>query len=154
MIYDVNDKNIKDAAFVYMCSWKESHKNICSEDFIEKHDIEYMTKFLSEKIENKYKIYISYINNIPVGIIGINPFDEEICLLYVSPEYQNRGYGNELLKYALSLCKNPYITVLDTNKKAIDFYTKRGFVSADIQPPNTEEKRIFERKYIYQYKNM
>ena len=59
-----------------------------------------------------------------------------------------------MLGYAIEKCKNPYIIVLDTNKKAIDFYTKRGFVPDKNQPEKTEEKRIFERKYVYQNKNM
>ena len=154
MIINVSSNNISDAAKVYMDSWKESHKDICSKEFIKKHDFEYMKEYLSEKLEHGYKIFIDYENDTPVGIIGINPIDEEICLLYVSPEHQQKGYGAKLLEYAINKCKNPYIIVLDTNKKAIDFYTKRGFVPDKNQPEKTEEKRIFERKYVYQNKNM
>jgi len=154
MIIEVSKQNLSDAAFVYMLSWKESHMEICSADFIEKHDIDYMTAFLSEKIEDGYKIYIKYSEDVPVGIIGINPADEEICLLYVFPEKQGNGFGNELLRFALAKCENPYITVLDSNKKAIDFYTKRGFVPAEKQQENSGEKKIFERKYVYQKQNL
>lgn len=154
MIIEVSKQNLSDAAFVYMHSWKESHRDICSADFIEKHDIDYMTAFLSEKIESGYKIYIKYSEDVPVGIIGINPADEEICLLYILPEKQGNGFGNELLRFALAKCENPYITVLDSNKKAIDFYTKRGFVPAEKQQENSGEKKIFERKYVYQKQNL
>ncbi|MBE6899223.1 MAG: GNAT family N-acetyltransferase [Ruminococcaceae bacterium] len=154
MITEINKTNIADAAKVYMESWKDSHKDICSSEFIEKHDLDYMINYLNEKKENGYDIFIDYNNENPVGIVGINPCDEEICLLYVLPEEQRKGFGEELLQYALSLCKNPYITVLDTNKKAIDFYTKRGFFPAEKQPENFGNKRIFERKYVYQNKNM
>ena len=154
MIVNVTFNNISDAANVYMDSWKESHKDICSKEFIEKHDLEYMKNYLSEKLKASYNIFIDYENDTPVGIIGINPPDEEICLLYVSPEHQQNGYGTKLLYHAIKKCKNPYIIVLDTNKKAVDFYTKRGFVPDKNQPEKTEEKRIFERKYVYQNKNM
>ena len=154
MIIEINETNIGDAAKVYMLSWKDSHKDICSAEFIEKHDFDYMLNFLNEKIKQKYDIFIDFYNEIPVGIVGINPKDEEICLLYVSPKEQGKGFGNELLEFALSKCKNPYITVLDTNKKAIDFYLKRGFVPAGNQPEPNKEKCIFERKYVYQNKNM
>jgi len=153
MITKVLKENIIDAAKVYMDSWKESHKNICSAEFIEKHDLNYMINFLSEKIKNGYLIFISY-DNAPEGIVAINPTDEEISLLYVSPEKQGKGVGTKLLDFALSKCVSPYITVLDSNKKAIDFYKKRGFVPAEKQPKNNSEKRIFERKYVYQNKNM
>ncbi len=154
MIIELNEDNIKDTAKVYMDSWKESHKAICSPEFIEKHNIDYMTEFLKKKKENGYAIFIDYVNEKPVGMVGINPLDEEICLLYVSPDEQRKGYGSELFEFALSRCENPYITVLDTNIKAIEFYTKRGFVPAEKQPENSFEKHIFERKYVYQNKNM
>ena len=96
-----------------MDSWKESHKDICSAEFIEKHDLNYMINFLSEKIKNDYLIFISYDND-PEGIVAINPSDEEICLLYVSPEKQGKGVGTNLLDFALSKCVSPYITVLDS----------------------------------------
>ena len=154
MIIELNEKNIKDAAKVYMDSWKESHREICSAEFIEKHDIDYMINFLKEKKEKGYVVFIDYIGEKPVGIVGINPSEEEICLLYVAPKEQRKGFGSELLAFALEKCKNQYITVLDTNKKAIDFYSKRGFVPAEKQEENLTEKRIFERKYVYQKDNM
>ena len=154
MIINVNKTNITDAAKVYMESWKDSHKDICSSEFIKKHDFDYMLNFLKENIKQKYDIFIDFYDEIPVGIVGINPKDEEICLLYVLPNEQGKGFGTELLEFALSKCKNPYITVLDTNKKAIDFYLKKGFVPAENQPETDKEKRIFERKYVYQNKNM
>ena len=154
MITEIDETNIADAAKVYMDSWKDSHKDICSPEFIEKHDISYMINYLSEKIKNAYKIYIKYSDGIPVGIIGLNPCDEEICLLYVLPEMQGKGFGSNLLEFALAKCKNPYITVLDTNKRAIEFYSERGFVPAEKQPENNGEKKIFERKYVYQKQNL
>ena len=154
LIIKVTNINIGDAAKVYMESWKDSHKDICSFEFIEKHDLDYMVNYLKEKLENKYDIFIDYVDENPVGTIGINPADEEICLLYVSPKEQGKGFGTELLDFALSKCKQPYITVLDSNKKAINFYIKRGFVPSEIQPENNKEKRIFERKYVYQNINM
>ena len=150
MIKKVSEENIIDAAKVYMDSWKDSHKEICSFEFIEKHDLDFMINYLNEKIKNKYDVFINYTDEKPVGIVGINPADEEICLLYISPKEQGKGFGTELLNFALLRCKEPYITVLDSNKKAIVFYLKRGFIPLEVQPENSEEKRIFERKYVYQ----
>ena len=154
MIKIVSEKNIEDVAKVYMDSWKDSHKEICSAEFIEKHDLAYMINYLKEKKELGYDIFTYYISENPVGMVGINPVDEEICLLYVSPSEQGNGIGTKLLNFAISRCKSPYITVLDTNAKAIEFYKKRGFVPAENQYFKIEEKRIFERKYVYQNKNM
>ena len=134
-IYSIKEK-LPEAAKVYMDSWKESHKDICSAEFIEKHNEEYMENFLRQKLDDGYDIFIGFEGERPVGIVGINPKDEEICLLYVSPKEQGKGFGGKLLDFAL------------------DFYTKRGFVPDENQPEQTKEKRIFERKYVYQNKNM
>ena len=53
MITEVNGSNIADAAKVYMESWKDSHKHICSSEFVEKHDFKYMIDFLKEKKKTK-----------------------------------------------------------------------------------------------------
>ncbi len=150
MITIVSEENVYDAAAVYMKSWRESHSDICSAEFIEKHDLQYMINYLTEKKDHGYDIFIDYNSEKPVGLVGINPADDEICLLYILPEEQGKGFGTELLKFALSRCKNPYVTVLDTNTKAAEFYKKRGFVPAKEQPERAENKRIFERKYVYQ----
>ena len=72
MIINVNKTNITDAAKVYMESWKDSHKDICSSEFIEKHDLNYMINFLKEKKKLGYDIFIDYIDKEPVGVVGIN----------------------------------------------------------------------------------
>ena len=82
MITKVAKENIIDAAKVYMDSWKESHKDICSAEFIEKHDLNYMINFLSEKIKNDYLIFISYDND-PEGIVAINPTKTKKLLIFI-----------------------------------------------------------------------
>ena len=62
MIIEINETNIGDAAKVYMESWKDSHKDICSSEFIEKHDFDYMLNFLKEKIKQNYNIFINCYN--------------------------------------------------------------------------------------------
>ena len=69
MIIEVNETNIGDAAKVYMESWKDSHKDICSAEFIEKHDFDYMLNFLNEKIKQKYDIFIDFIIKILLELL-------------------------------------------------------------------------------------
>lgn len=154
MIVPVNEENLKAASAVYMLSWRSSHKDICSAEFVQKHDEEYMKAFFSEKIKKGYKIFLCLHGQDPVGTVGISP-DDELCLLYVLPEEQGKGFGSELLNYALSLCKNPWLTVLETNRKAIKFYEKRGFSRFDETNENKSSKKgISEYKYVYRSENI
>lgn len=152
MIVRVDETNLSAAAEVYMLSWKDSHKDICSKEFIEKHNLEYMENFLHEKLNGGCKIYLNYSENKPLGIVGIAP-DDEICLLYVLPNEQEKGCGSELLEYAIKLCEKPWLTVLETNLNAIKFYEKRGFIF-DGEKDISSKKRISEYKYVYRGENM
>ena len=62
----------------------------------------------------------------PVGIVSVK--DSLIEDLYVLPEYQNRGYGSELLRYAVGRCGGtPSLWILENNDRARSLYLKAGF---------------------------
>lgn len=111
-----------------------------------------MENFLHEKLNGGCKIYLNFSENKPLGIVGIAP-DDEICLLYVLPNEQEKGCGSELLEYAIKLCEKPWLTVLETNLNAIKFYEKRGFIF-DGEKDISSKKRISEYKYVYRGENM
>lgn len=152
MIIRVDENNLCDAAKVYMLSWKDSHKDICSKEFIERHNLEYMKDYLKQKLNGGCKIYLNCSENKPLGIVGIGP-DDEICLLYVLPGEQGKGFGGALLEYAMKLCERPWVTVLETNLKAIEFYEKRGFSFYGVKDISSK-KQISEYKYVYRGENM
>ncbi len=154
MIAFVDKEKISDAAKVYMLSWKASHKNICSKEFIEKHNIEYMKNYLIKEINTGYSLYAEYNAEKPVGIIGINLNTDEIGLLYVLPEEQRKGYGSDLLEFALSQTNSPHLTVLNTNKAAIGLYEKYGFKFSGENKKLSPDKEIYEYKYVYQSENI
>lgn len=152
MIVHMEGSNIDDAAKVYALSWRDSHRKMCSEEFVKKHSEEYMRAYLFEKQKNGCDIYICYDGKAPVGIVG-KCQDDEICLLYILPEYQGKGWGSLLLGYAIKLCNNPWVTVLETNKRGAEFYKKHGFIFAGEK--DTSSKKLFsEYKYVYRGENM
>ena len=63
----------------------------------------------------------------PVGIVSIT--DNLIEDLYVLPVMQNRGYGTELLRFAIGLCTAiPVLWILENNTGARRLYHRMGFV--------------------------
>ena len=60
---------------------------------------------------------------------GVALKGEEIDDLIVDPKYQGRGYGKQILLWALEniKTKNIFLRVADWNKKAISLYEKCGF---------------------------
>lgn len=72
------------------------------------------------------------INNLYVldnGIIrGFVQMDKaEICKLYVDPFFQDKGYGNVLIEFAIKEHHANNVWALEKNTRAISFYYRHGF---------------------------
>lgn len=122
MIIPVTRENLPDALAVYRPAWQESHRHICSPAFLESRDC---GAYLQSHMKGLYLLY----RGEPVGVV--RTWDGEIEDLYVHPDYQGRGYGKELLAFALTLCPSPRLTVLSDNDRAIGMYQRRGFRFTD-----------------------
>lgn len=125
MIIKVSDENIEKAAEIHSISWKDSHKDFCSADFIEKHTTEHQMIYLLNEIKLGKDVFM-LVEDYPVGIVSVQ--DNIVENLYILPNEQGKGYGTKLLLFALSKCKNQALLwILDNNKKAYNLYSKYGF---------------------------
>lgn len=62
----------------------------------------------------------------PVGTVSIK--ENDICRLFVLPEYQGQGYGRKLLDFAESIiAENHDKILLDASFPAKKIYLKRGY---------------------------
>lgn len=129
MVIPVTEENLSDAARIHSVSWQESHRSFCSGDFIEKHTVEHQKEYIIEKMKNGSKFYLLYDKE-PVAIVSIN--EGIIEDLYVLPKQQNKGYGTQLLKYAVAKIKAqgliPSLWILENNHDAERLYLRQGFV--------------------------
>lgn len=125
MILPVTRQNIHQAAVIHSESWKESHKDLCSAEFLEAHTPERQKSYLEAEMEQGAQIYM-LVDQKPVGIISV-----QSCLiadLYVLPSEQNKGYGTRLLAFAVTKCQGPpSLWVLSSNQRAQKFYERNGF---------------------------
>ncbi len=125
MIIPVNEQNIMDAATIHSISWKESHSDFCSPDFIEIHSPEQQLKYMRDKMHKGTKFFM-LADEDPVGIVSVK--DNLIEDLYVLPDKQKRGYGTKLLQFAISQCPGtPTLWILENNVKAEKLYLRMGF---------------------------
>lgn len=106
------------AVEVYTASWRQSHRDICSPEFLEKRDF---AGYLTKKLGHLYLI----TDGDPVGIFCLD--GENFGDLYIHPEYQGRGYGTACVRCAMEYSSRLRLTVLSTNVAAIDLYEKMGF---------------------------
>lgn len=125
MIAVVNQSNIDAAAEIHSVSWQESHRAFCSRAFIDLHTPGHQKEYLQSKINSGSAVYM-LVAEVPVGIVSVT--GNLIEDLYVLPEFQNNGYGSELLGYAIEKCDGtPTLWILENNKNAERLYLRRGF---------------------------
>ena len=117
-IMRVSDLDFSIAVNVYRESWQESHRDICTPEFLEKRD------------------YSGYLKGIQKDLFGI--YDPELVgvfslagdnfgNLYIHPDHWRKGYGTACVQYAMERSNKVCLTVLSSNTKAIGLYHKMGF---------------------------
>lgn len=94
-----------------------------------------------KNIENdieKGNVYLYFkSDNQAVGTVTIK--ENEICRLFVLPDYQGNGYGRELLTFTeKKISENHSTIILDASFPAKAIYLKRGYVSTEFHSIKTE----------------
>ena len=125
-IIKVDEASIADAGRVHSESWKESHRSFCSAEFVEKHTPSAQAEYLLREMNAGKSIYM-LIDKYPVGIVSVH--GSLIENLYVLPSEQRKGYGSQLLHYAIRQCAGtPCLWILNNNEGAYRLYAKNGFI--------------------------
>lgn len=125
MIVNVSEDTILAAAKIHSSSWKQSHESICTREFIEVHSVEHQRIYLLEEMKLGKSLYM-LVEDKPLAIVSV--YNDLIENLYVLPEEQGKGYGTQLLLYAMGCCKGvPTLWILENNERAYGLYQKYGF---------------------------
>ena len=117
----VTEERLPQAAAVYREAWRESHRDLCTPEFLERRDC---GAYLEQQMAAGKRLYL-LTGEEPVGVISMG--DHEIGDLYVLPRAQGRGYGTMLLRFAMEQCGSARLTVLSSNTRALAWYERNGF---------------------------
>ena len=122
---NVTELNVADAGCIHSESWKESHCSFCSAEFVEKHTPAAQAEYLRREIALGKQLFM-LIDKSPVGIVSVD--GSIIENLYVLPSEQRKGYGSQLLDYAIRHCSGtPCLWILNNNVGAYRLYSGHGF---------------------------
>ena len=102
MIIKVNKENLQIAAEINAESWQNSHSTLYSESFIKRHNTARQKVYLKNSMKDGKRLYM-LVKEIPVGIVSIK--DNLIEDLYILPTEQHKGYGTDLLLFAIEECR-------------------------------------------------
>ena len=125
MIEPVSAERMMDAAAIHAQSWQDSHRAVCSPEFLALHTPLRQKACLEAAVAAGARLYM-LTDGKPVGIVSVRGS----CIenLYVLPAEQNKGYGSRLLEFAIGQCGGtPTLWVLSSNLGARRLYERRGF---------------------------
>ena len=142
---EVTEQNIADAGRIHSESWKESHRSFCSAEFVEKHTASAQADYLRREMAAGKQLHM-LIDEYPVGIVSVQ--GDLIENLYVLPSEQLKGYGTQLLEFAIHKCQGtPKLWILNINEGAYRLYTNHGFKETGNR--KQLNKNIYEMELAY-----
>lgn len=156
----IND--VKIISEIYALSWKCAYKGIVPQKYLDELGLDFwVPRFQTWMSLKRLKAGILYIDNIPAGCVTYRSSRDEklsnwgeIPSIYLHPNYYHKGYGKNLLNYALDKLKNYgysncYLWVLSGNNNAKKFYEKNGFkFNGDTCISIIMSKNLTELRYV------
>ncbi len=120
MIRAVESSDMNDVLDIWLRASIEAHSFVGRE-------------FWESKIEDMRKTYIpaadTYVfmdREVIKGFFSL--YGDTLAAMFVSPDFQGNGIGQQLMGKAKSLRNKLSLTVYKENPRSIDFYRKSGFV--------------------------
>lgn len=125
---NINQLDVKDINIIVELIWNvQIESRQIPIMFQNEESKENFKKNMLEKMDDILSFYGAFDNEKFIGVIGIE--ENRISYLYVLKEYQNKGIGTKLLRFALDIFKknNYNIVLIDSVEEAKAFYKKNGF---------------------------
>ncbi|MCR1897932.1 GNAT family N-acetyltransferase [Irregularibacter muris] len=151
-IESINQSNIEIASIVFSESWKYSHKGIVSEEFCLKFTPGRQKNVLQQHIFKGHHCFIGFHNKKAVGVLILDYDTNELISIYISPDSLHKGYGSQLISFALDKLDSEReinLIVMNVNKNARKFYEKNGFQFCGKTKILSREKNLSELTYSY-----
>lgn len=157
-------EDAKNLAILKHKVWDQTYRGIYSDDIIDKFDYKKAKEnFINIINNNKISLYVVETSNELVGYMDVgipirtfSDYEQEIGLLYLRKDFQQKGIGRELFNLGYNeIKKNGYIRFFIScnkyNTNARKFYEKMGgqLIAED---EDNEDKRSVQVKYHYDIK--
>ena len=103
--------------------------------------------FYRERVFTGCQVHGAFEGRALTGIIAFR--NGWIDQLYVLPEVQGRGVGNELLDVAKRACERLQLWTFQENDKARKFYERNGFVVAEMTEGYGNQENQPDVRYVW-----
>jgi putative acetyltransferase len=103
--------------------WEKSV--LATHNFLSQADFKSIKEIVKTIDFNAFEVYCLVLNNEVEGFLGVA--EQKVEMLFISPEYIGKGFGKELLLFAINELKADKVDVNEQNESAVEFYKKFGF---------------------------
>ena len=134
----VDEQSFHHALEIYTASWKKSHRDVCTPEFLKNRD---HSGYLRTKLGKLWMISDGTV----VGVFSLD--GESFGDLYIHPSHQGRGYGKAAIHFAKQRTAVLRLTVLSNNSAAIARYEKMNFCFTGNDTPLRDG--LWEREMVY-----
>lgn len=150
-------EDARDLAIVHITSWQHAYEDDFPSDFLQSMDVERRVDWFESQIERGTDLLVAETGGKPVGFCLFGESGDEgwgeVLSIYVHPENWGEGHGHRLLGATeAELIDRGFdkalLWVLDSNRRARDFYERQGWVLG--KPIRLEEiggRQVTEVRY-------
>ncbi|MBK6266188.1 GNAT family N-acetyltransferase [Marivirga sp. S37H4] len=128
--------------------YREEHRNSLVEvweksvrathHFLKPSDIDYFKGIVKDIDFQSFQVYCSFHEEKLNGFIGVA--ENKIEMLFIDPHFFGKGWGKTLLKFGLEKLNATEVDVNEDNGKAVEFYSKFGFITYDRTEKDSQGK--------------
>lgn len=99
---------------------------LATHTFLSKEEIEAIAPYVPQAIKEVETLLVMTQYDQLIGFLGMNKTFIE--MLFIDPIYRNKGYGKQLIQYAIKHKHAQEVSVNEQNPNALGFYEKMGFM--------------------------
>ncbi|WP_069987264.1 GNAT family N-acetyltransferase [Massilioclostridium coli] len=115
----VNESLIQELSQIWEKSVRATHL------FLTEADIQKISSYLPDAFRSVSHLAIAKLEQKTIGFVGVE--NNRIEMLFLLPEEQGKGFGKQLLNYAIHQYHATKLYVNEQNPNAKDFYEHMGF---------------------------
>ena len=140
----IREATLEDAQGYAVClisSWRSAYKGIVPDEYLDSLSVDQRTELMKQNINapNGLRYCCATCGDIIIGVLLVGqcrdedkPNAGEIYAIYLLAAYWGKGFGKELMRYAIETLKRisyceAIVWVLEENVRARQFYEKHGF---------------------------
>lgn len=141
------DGDLPALAAAYAAGWRGAHADLCSPDFLKKHDPAAMETVLRAHAAAGRAVYGLWLRDQAAGVLVLDGEENELVSLYLHPDYQGVGIGSAAVRFAVETLdrrRDMKVTCLTRNERALRLYERFGFRTLAQKRLLDPEKDLWE----------